>query len=107
VNSTLIRLLVLGVPGFCFVAIGALNDEYPFIALGGILVIDALYGVNQKRGIIRDQSRERRSFVIPALIGGGLAISGFASHSYVVAAAGTAILVGALLRLSGRSLAKR
>jgi hypothetical protein len=96
------RFLVLGVPGLCFVIAGALNNEYPLIALGGILVIDSAYGLSRKRGVMAgnfDQRRQRRSFALAGVIGASFAIRGFVSHGYLLAAAGTVIFVGSLLRL--------
>lgn len=106
----LAHFLVVGVPGLCFVIVGLLSDEYPAAALGGILIIGAVYGLTQKRVALMvgdsEQRRERRSFVVAGIIGASFATTGFVSHRYVLAAAGTVILIGAILRLYGRALAK-
>ncbi len=105
----LMHFLVVGVPGLCFLIAGVLNDEYPAAALGGILVIGSIYGLSQDRVVMvgnSDQKRQRRSFVLAGIIGASFATTGFASHRYLLAAAGTVILIGAFLRLYGRALAK-
>jgi hypothetical protein len=109
-KGMLTRFLVLGVPGLCFVIAGALNDEYPAAALGGIFVIDAVYGLSRKRRVNVgniDQKRQRRSFALAGVIGASFAIRGFVGHGYLLAAAGTVILIGSLLRLYSRALAKQ
>jgi hypothetical protein len=109
-KGMLMHFLVVGVPGLCFVIAGVLNDEYPAAALGGILVIGSVYGLSRKRVVMvgnSDQKRQRRSFALAGIIGASLATTGFASHHYLLGAAGTAILIGALLRLYGRALAKQ
>jgi uncharacterized membrane protein YfcA len=87
-KGRLTHFLVVGVPGLCFVIVGALNDEFPAIALGGILVIGSIYGLARKRVAVGngDQKRERRSFVLAGVIGASFVITGFASHSYLLAA---------------------
>jgi hypothetical protein len=106
-KSILARFLVLGVPGLCFIIAGALNDEYPVIALGGILVIDSVYGLSRKRGVMVgniDQRRQRRSFALAGVIGASFAIRGFVSHGYLLAAAGSVILIGSLVQLHRTTL---
>jgi hypothetical protein len=109
-KRVLVHLLVVGVPGLCFVIVGALNDEYPAIALGGFLVIEAVYVVGQGRVPTLgngNQNQQRRSFVLAGIIGASFAIAGFVGHGYWLGAAGTVILIGALLRLYGRALVKQ
>jgi hypothetical protein len=106
----LTHFLAVGVPGLCFVIAGVLNEEYPAAALGGVLVIGAVYGLSQGRVALvgdSDEKRQRRSFVLAGIIGASFATTGFASHRYLLAAAGTVIVIGALLRLYGRALAKQ
>jgi uncharacterized membrane protein YfcA len=94
--------LLVGVPGLCFVIGGALNDEYSVVALGGILVIASVYGFTRRRVVkvaSTDEKRQRRSFVLAGVIGASFAVTGFVSHSYVLAAAGAVILIGSLLQL--------
>jgi hypothetical protein len=43
--------------------------------------------------------QQRRSFVLAGVIGASFAIRGFLGHGYWLAAAGTVILIGALLQL--------
>jgi hypothetical protein len=105
----LTHFLVVGVPGLCFVIAGVLTDEYPAAALGAVLLIGSVYGLVQKRVVSvgdSEQKRQRRSFVLAGIIGASFATTGVAGHRYVLAAAGTVILIGALLRLYGRALAK-
>ena len=54
-----------------------------------------------------DQKRQRRSFALAGVIGASFAIRGFVSHGYSLAAAGTVILTGALLRLYGRAFTQQ
>jgi hypothetical protein len=108
-NGTLIRLLVVGVPGLCFVIAGVLNADYPAAALGGFLVIDLVYGLSRKRGDMVgniDVKRQRRAFALAGVIGASFAITGFAGHGYLVAAAGTVIFIGSLLRLYAKAFTK-
>lgn len=97
----LTRLLVVGVPGLCFVIVGALNGEYAAVALGGILVIGLVYELSRKRVAVgnSDEKRQRRSFALSGVIGASFAVRGFVGHSYGLGAVGTFILIGALLQL--------
>lgn len=97
----LTRFLIVGVPGLCFVIVGALNNEYAAVVLGGILIIGSFYELSGKRVALgnSEQKRQRRSFALAGVIGVSFAITGFVSHSYVLAAAGAVILIGALLQL--------
>jgi hypothetical protein len=45
------------------------------------------------------QQRQRLSFTLAGITGASFAITGFVSHGYWLATAGTVILSGALLRL--------
>jgi hypothetical protein len=104
------HFLVVGVPGLCFVIAGVLSDEYPAAALGVILVMGAVYGLSRGRVAMvgsSDEKRQRRSFLLAGIIGASFAITGFASHRYLLAVAGSVILIGALLRLYGGALAKQ
>ena len=100
-RGRLTHFLVVGVPGLCFVIVGALNDEYTAVVLGGVFVIGSVYELSRKRVSVgnSDQKRQRRSFVLAGVIGASFAITGFVSHSYLLAAAGTVILIGSLLQL--------
>lgn len=106
----LAHFLVVGVPGLCFVIAGVLNGEYPVVALGGVLVITAIYGLN-RQGVDMlggdEQKRQHRSFVFAGIIGVSFAIAGFIGHSYWMATAGTVILIGSILRLYGSALTNR
>lgn len=95
------RFLLVGVPGLCFVILGALDAEYPAGGLGGILVIGSVYEFSRKRVAVRmsDQAEQRRSVVLAGIIGVSFAIAGFVSHGYLLGAAGIVLLTGALLRL--------
>jgi hypothetical protein len=104
-SGTIARFVVVGVPGLCFVIAGVLNHEYPAAALGVVLVIDSVHGHSGKHMTMvgsSDQRRQRRSFVLAGIIGASFAIAGFASHSYLLAAAAMVIFIGSLLRLYGR-----
>lgn len=101
-KGVLARFLVLGVPGLCVVIVGALSDAYPVIAVGGIILIDAVYGLSRNRGVKvddTDQKRQRRSFILASVIGTSFAITGFVGHSYWLGVVGTVILIGSLLQL--------
>jgi hypothetical protein len=101
-KGMLTRFLVVGVPGLCFLIAGLLTDNYPAAALGGTLVIGSLYGLSRKRVAVvgnSDQTRQRRSFRLAGIIGASYAIAGFVGGRYWMAAAGTVILIGSLLRL--------
>ena len=99
---TLISVLAVGVPGLCLLIGGAVDHEYLPALLGGVMVILVIYGLGQRRTAfanVNDQKKQRRSFVLGGIIGLSFAISGFVSHSYWLAAAGTFISIGALLQL--------
>jgi hypothetical protein len=101
-KGTLIRFLVVGVPGLCFLIAGAVNHEYPVGVLGGVLIIVSIYGLSQKRVAMRptsDQKRQRLSFGVAGIISASLAVNGFASPRYWLAAVGIVILIGSLLQL--------
>ena len=98
----LIYFLAVGVPGLCFLVAGFVNREYTVAALGGILVIVFVYGLSQKSmavDLASDQKRQRLSLVLAGIIGASLAVSGFASPRYWLAAVGIVILIGSLFRL--------
>jgi len=102
--------LVVGVPGLCFLIAGGLSAEYPAAAVGGALFIGSVYELSRKRVPTvwaRDQQRQRLSFVLAGVIGMSLAVTGFFGHGYWQAAAGTVLLIGALLRLQKDGLASR
>jgi hypothetical protein len=101
-KSMLAYFLVVGVPGLFFVIAGVLNDEYPVVALGGVLVIGSAYGLSRKH-VAMLGSAQRRSFVLAGIIGASFAIAGFIEHSYLLATAGTVVSIGALLRLYGKA----
>ncbi|MGE5700874.1 MAG: hypothetical protein ACM3VU_00510 [Arthrospira platensis] len=100
--KNILTYLLVGVPGLCFLIGGALNGEYAGAALGGILVIESLYGLSRKRAVMvgnGNQMRQRRSFVLAGIIGASFAITGIASHRYLLATAGTVLLIGSLVQL--------
>ncbi len=101
-RRTLISLLAVGVPGLCLLIGGTVDHEYPAAFLGGAMVILLIYRLNRKAVAVAhvgDQNGQRRSFVLGGIIGLSLAVSGFVSHGYWMAAAGTVISIGALLQL--------
>lgn len=101
-RRSLISFLVVGLPGLCLLVGGAVSHEYPVAALGGALVIVAVYMLSrqmQRRASANDYKRERLSFVLAGIIGASLAVSGFLSDGSWVGAAGVIILIGSLLQL--------
>jgi hypothetical protein len=110
-KRTLAYLLVVGVPGLCFVIGGALSAEYQVAAFGGVLVIGTVYALSRKRvPMVYDnhQKQRRRSFAMAGIFGASIAAVEFTGHRYLMATVGIALLIGALLRLYGsRTLAKR
>jgi len=101
-KRTLVHFLVVGVPGLCFLIIGAVNHERLIAFLGGALVIVFVYGVSRK-GIrtapTGDPRTSRLSFIVAGIIGVSLAVKGFAGPSYWVAAVGLVLVIGSLLQL--------
>jgi len=95
------RLLFIGVPGICIVILGATSREWPAIALGCILVGDFVYGCFRGTAakVGPDPKRMRRSFIVAGVIGASFAITGFAEQRYVLAVAGSVLVIGALARL--------
>ncbi len=104
------HFLVVGVPGLCFLVAGVVNHEYQVAVLGGVLVIVSAYQLSRKRVAVvptSDQKRQRLSFVIAGIIGASLAINGFASPRYWLAAVGIAMLTGSILQLYRTTLGDR
>lgn len=98
----LIYFLTGGVPGLCCLIGGAVYHEYPVAVLGSVMVIASVYGLSRKRVAMaptNDQKRRRLSFVLAGIIGVSLAVNGFASPRYWLAAVGIALLIGSLLQL--------
>jgi hypothetical protein len=109
-KGTLMYPLVVGVPGLCFLIAGAVNHEYPVAVLGGVMVIIFVYGLSRKRPAMvptNDQKQQRLSFVLAGIIGVSLAINGFASSRYWLAAVGTALVTGSFLQLYRTRLSDR
>lgn len=106
-KRALLRILFVGVPGVCFLIAGLVTKEYPAAGFGGALIVGCVYELAHKSAIVdHDRKQQRRSSALVGVIGASLAISGFLSHGYWLGAAGTAIFIGALLRLYGRGLAR-
>jgi hypothetical protein len=88
------RFLTVGVPDLCFVIAGALNDEHPLIALGGILVIDSVYGLSRKHGVMVgniDQKRQHRSFALAGVIDNRLGKGGLKEFAGALIGAGKCV----------------
>lgn len=97
----LMPLLIVGVPGMCFLIAGIVSHEYPIAVLGGVMITVFVYGLSRQQITMpaSDHKRSRLSFGLAGIIGMSLAINGFVGHQYWLVAAGVVILIGSLLQL--------
>jgi hypothetical protein len=100
-RSRLVYFLLVGVLGLSFLVAGFVNREYAVAVMGGVLILALAYGLSQKQvmmGPANDQKQQRLSFGLAGIIGASLAVNGFASPRYWLAAAGVVILIGSFLQ---------